>query len=358
MLLLSLMLVGGCFLSAAAAAPLSPAGSLSDEEMRKLLEKSLSIVEIDNELERIEARRSGLDEAISLTKEKLIRQEQDIEKQRETAGRVLRSYYTGEHAALMSAMLSFRSFNDLLATMDYIELLFGNDRQTLDDYAKQYDKLLKAYKNQEKEKREMNDLTAALIAQKERLSALQHEVDAEVNGSANAEQLRLLIEELGNLWNTTGIYEVKRYFKALAEAMNNLPQWMQDNPGYLQADGLSYSLKLPDTALNEFLVSQNELFRNFTFTFDNGTVTASGQEGSLNVSVSGHYSVVDEPKNGLMFHIDKLLFNGLELPDTTRRQTESEFDLGFYPGQFISFLKVVSVEVEDGNLLIKLSVSL
>lgn len=359
LLLLCLLLAGSRIIPAAAAAgTASPADPLSGEELRRLLEKSLSTVELDNELKRIQARQDELAASMAQTRDKLGRQQQMIEKQRERAGRALRSYYTGEHAALLGAMVSFRSLHDLLSSMEYLELLLGNDRQTLDDYAKEYRKLSRIYEDQEKERQEMQELTAALVAQKERLSALLNEVDAQVSASANAEQLRKMIEELGNLWNTTGIYEVKRYFKALAAAMNKLPEWLQDHPDYLQAEGISYSIQLPDDALNEFLVSQNELFRNFSFSFDNGSVTAAGTEGSLNVNVVGHYSVVNEPRNGLMFHIDKLLFNGLELPDTTRRQTEAEFDLGFYPGRLISFLKVVSVELEDGYLKVKLSVSL
>jgi hypothetical protein len=56
--------------------------------------------------------------------------------------------------------------------------------------------------------------------------------------------------------------------------------------------------------------------------------------------------------------VDDLLFNGFTLPDTTRAALEKEFDLGFYPGLMISFLKAKEVEIKDGELIIRLTLSL
>jgi len=56
--------------------------------------------------------------------------------------------------------------------------------------------------------------------------------------------------------------------------------------------------------------------------------------------------------------VDHLLFNGLELPDTTRQALEKEFDLGFYPAKLVSFIQATSVKIEDGTLEVKLKMSL
>lgn len=58
-----------------------------------------------------------------------------------------------------------------------------------------------------------------------------------------------------------------------------------------------------------------------------------------------------------MFHVDHVVFNGLELPDTTRQALEEEFDLGFYPARIVSFLQATEVASSDGILHVKLSLS-
>jgi hypothetical protein len=58
-----------------------------------------------------------------------------------------------------------------------------------------------------------------------------------------------------------------------------------------------------------------------------------------------------------MFHVDHVVFNGLELPDTTRQALEEDFDLGFYPQKIVSFLHATEVSSADGILHVKLSLS-
>ncbi|MEC0179871.1 hypothetical protein P4H83_33950, partial [Paenibacillus favisporus] len=76
------------------------------------------------------------------------------------------------------------------------------------------------------------------------------------------------------------------------------------------------------------------------------------------LQVQGHYSVEEQPQNSIMFHVDKLVFNGYELPDTTCRQMEEEFDLGFYPQQIVSFVKATEVKSTDKNLHVTLKLSM
>ncbi|MNC64164.1 hypothetical protein D3C75_1143390 [compost metagenome] len=120
---------------------------------------------------------------------------------------------------------------------------------------------------------------------------------------------------------------------------------------------MTYNLALKEEDLNEFLVSQNKLFQDFGFHFNNGNVTASGSSGGLTLTLTGHYSIQSEPVNGLMFHIDNVVFNGLELPESTRQDLEDEFDLGFYPEKIVSFLHATDVESKDGVLYVKLTIS-
>jgi len=140
--------------------------------------------------------------------------------------------------------------------------------------------------------------------------------------------------------------------------MKNMPDWVQNNKDMLSIDGLNYTLTIPEKKLNEFLREQNEMFNNFEFVFEDDAVSVSGQRDGLDVTITGHYTIENKPDNGILFHVDELKFNGLALPDTTRKSLEEEFDLGFYPQKIVSFLKAKSVSVKDGQLVVKLSVSL
>lgn len=166
-----------------------------------------------------------------------------------------------------------------------------------------------------------------------------------------------LLNEFTRYWENIGIHEVKTYFKALSSAMNHLPQFVQSKSGMLTRKGMTYTLALKEEDLNTFLISQNELFKDFAFHFNKGQVTASGTSGGLTLTLTGHYTIENEPVNGLMFHVDNVVFNGLELPDSTRQSLEEEFDLGFYPEKIVSLLHATEVESKEGVLYVKLSIS-
>lgn len=329
-----------------------------DEAIQQLLEKSLNVVEIDHEIERIQAQKLILNKEMSTTKQQLEDQELQIADKKEAAGKVLRAYYMGERDALLSALLSFNSLADLFAMMDYIDIIFAQDRLALDTYKTQYQLLKDNYAKLEGRQQELDEVEAQLHIQRERVLELERQIDGELAGRSDADRLRLLMQELTNHWETEGVNEVRQYFIALSKAMKKLPSWVQDNKQYLDIDGFNYTLHIPEDALNAFLREQDERFKLFSFIFKDGQVTAQGVKDGMELSVSGHYTVEDEPQNGLIFHIDKLLFNGFALPDTTRSELEDQFDLGFYPGLIISFLKATSVEIEDGELVVQLRVKL
>ncbi|MNE85058.1 hypothetical protein D3C80_1820140 [compost metagenome] len=100
------------------------------------------------------------------------------------------------------------------------------------------------------------------------------------------------------------------------------------------------------------------MFNDFTFQFKEDKVVAQGKRENMEIQIAGHYTIENDPKNAILFHVDELLFNGFALPDTTRQALEKEFDLGFYPDLIVSFLKANAVTMEDGELTIKLSITL
>lgn len=325
-----------------------------DEATRKLLEKSLSVVEIDREIERIAKLRTETQASIESSEKQLAQQEIAIAAAREQAGRVLRAYYMGHKDFWLSSLLSAESLPDLIRMWDLMDLVVRSDQRTMNAYAEQYDELLAGYDQLKRNKADLDAVSTQLVAQRERIAALKKEVDAALAASGDAELLRKLMDELQAYWNNVGLYEVKQHFKALAKAMQALPEWAKKTPGVLELTGLKPKLTVTDSQLNEFLRAQDDRFDDFAFSFDDGLLTMNGDNGNIQVTIQGRYEVVNEPENGILFHVDKLVFNGLELPDTTRADLEREFDLGFYPQKLIKYIKAQSVSMDNGKLVVVL----
>ncbi|WP_127533044.1 coiled-coil domain-containing protein [Paenibacillus kobensis] len=334
------------------------ASALTPEEqaIQQLLEKSLSVVEIDKEIARVQDQLSKLESSLSSSAAKIDEKEQQIKQQRDEAGKVLRSYYMGERDWLLEALFSFHSMREWLQMLDYIDIIFSRDRTMLYQYAEEARVLREEHDKQTAAHQKLETVQADLLSQRERVAKIQQELDTALAGRSDADRLRLMMAELTNYWNSAGISEVRTYFEALSKAMKQLPEWIQDHKDYLEIDGFQYTLHIPEEALNAFLRDQNEMFNVFEFRFENDQVIASGKRGGMSIEVAGHYTIETEPSSSIQFHVDELKFNGLALPDTTRRELEQSFDLGFYPQQIISFLRAKEVSVQDGELTVTLSV--
>ncbi|MGC5773779.1 coiled-coil domain-containing protein [Paenibacillus pabuli] len=332
-------------------------GESSPQDTHEILQKSLSIVEIDHEIERIGERQKQLDEQRQALSLQLQEQEEQIHTQQDRAGAVVRSYYTGERDSLLMTVLGARSFKDLFILFDYYQIIIGRDQAVLDKYQDRYRSLQQTSLQISQTRAELSELKINLQHQRERVLALQKEVDGKVAASGDAAAMQKLMDELTIYWENIGIYEVKRYFKALAAAMQNLPQFIQEQNGGISTTGKTYTIRIGQDELNTFLRSQNPIFEDFAFEFEKDRITASGQRDQLQLSIEGHYTVENEQQNSIRFHVDKLVFNQLELPDTTRRMLEREFDLGFYPQKILSFVKATEVSTSEGILEVKLAIS-
>ncbi|KIL34633.1 hypothetical protein SD71_18545 [Cohnella kolymensis] len=326
------------------------------EETKQLLEKSLSVVELDREIERIAALRTDTQAAIEASEDRLAEQELAIAAQREKAGRVLRSYYMGYKDFWLSSLLSANSLQELLQVWDMMDMIAESDHETMNRFSAEYGKLRDGYDDLQLNKTELAKVEQELRAQRERIVALQSELDAALAASGDEDMLRHLMGELQVYWKNVGLYEVKQHFRALADAMQELPAWIKDTPGTIQTTGLKTKLTLTDAQLNKFLRSQDSRFEHFAFTFNDGMLSMKGDNGDIQVEIQGRYTIEEEPENAIRFHVDKLLFNGLALPDTTRADLEREFDLGFYPQKLIKYVKAESVALENGRLIVLLKI--
>lgn len=328
----------------------------TDEYTRKLLQDSLSIVEIDSEIQRISDRQAEMEQEQQKLQSQLLLKSEQIKDQQTQAAEVIRSYYMGERDFLLASMISAKSISNLVMIYGYYEMIMEHDQNILQDYEEQLKDIKATQQVITRNAEELKEIMAHLIQQRERVVVLHKEVEGDLATSSNPEAMKKMIGEFTLYWENIGMYEVKRHFRALAAAMQDLPQFIQSKEGSIRMNGTSYSIDIKEDDLNEFLRSKNELFKVFAFHFNDGSITASGQSGHLEIEITGHYSIVNEPRNGIMFHVDKLIFNKLELPDTTRRMLEKEFDLGFYPQQLISFVKATEVNVTSKNLHVTLKI--
>ncbi|WP_239004537.1 coiled-coil domain-containing protein [Paenibacillus tepidiphilus] len=335
----------------------SPPAFEGNEETRSLLEKTLSVAEIEREIERIGREQEALEHKSALLQEQAAEKELDIEGQRERAGAVIRAYYMGERDGLLAALLSAKSISRVLALYDYYEIIMGRDRDILSQYEKQYKDLKNILAAAERSARRLEELKQTLEQQKLRVLALNEDIEGGIVASSDPEAMSALLDEFTKYWESVGLHEVETYFRALSKAMNGLPQFVESQKGMLKRKGMTYQLAVGEADLNQFLVSQNPLFKDFGFRFENGKVIASGTSGGLTLSLTGRYVIQDEPENALMFHVEQVVFNGLQLPESTCRSLEEKFDLGFYPQKIVSFLRATEVDSRDGVLAVKLALS-
>ncbi len=329
-----------------------------DEETRQMLEKSLSIVEIDSEIERISNRQTEMEQEQEQLKLDLFQKRNQIKDKQDRAGTIVRSYYMGERDFLYSAFLSVKNISGLLMIYDYYELIMNNDKDVLNTYHSEYANLQNTQKKITRNSSELAEMKSNLIKQRERVLVLQQSVDGSLEASSNPEAMQKMMNEFTLYWETVGLYEVKRHFRALSLAMKDLPEFVQNTKGIIQAKGSTYAINITEDQLNTFLRSKDDLFNVFAFHFDDDVISASGQSGELSITIEGKYSIVNDPENGIMFHVSKLVFNNLQLPDTTCRALEEEFDLGFYPQKLISFVKATEVKTSKNLLHITLELSM
>ncbi|MGG4206655.1 hypothetical protein ABEW60_20135 [Paenibacillus jamilae] len=334
-----------------------PTLAAPSHEESQILQDSLSIVEIDHEIERISQEQHTLLQRQQELRSNLTVQQEQMTIQRKRAGSVLRSYYMGERDKLLSVVLGAKSIRQLLSLYDYYLLLISHDQDVLQEYESNYQSMRKTEQQVTQASMELETVKTNLLAQRKRIALLQSHVNDGVNASNDPDTLRKLIGEMTAYWENVGVYEVNKHFKALAQAMQNLPQFIQQQQGAMVTNGKVITISIREEDFNRFLKSENELFNHFNFTFAQDRIVVEGQQGTMKLRVEGHYTLENEPKNAILFHVDRLVFNGLELPDTTRNKLEKDFDLGFYPQQLISYVKATEVRTLAGMLEVKLELN-
>ncbi len=340
----------------------------SGQADRSLLQKGLTIYEIDQELNRIADQETKLQAQLLSAEQQIREAEHSTSEAKIHAAKVIRSYYMGDRDSLWALLFSIGSFSDAVSVLDYLQMILRNDKQALQRHTDAWQRLASVKKELAEAHASLQRTKERYLQQREQLAALQKEVDDQL--ADRQEQAALLQQqmlELNKLWEDKGIPLFKTYFQALASAMQQLPELVasgsgQNKNGNLVMNGVNYTFQMTDSELNDFLRKKNERFRNLTFHFYPDQVSASGQEGDIAVMIRGSYemAVMDDGtgKPFIRFRILEMQFNGFSLPSTTVEEFEKSFDLGIYPQNIASFLQVTGVQLEEGKLSIMLKLAL
>lgn len=359
--MLKIRIISLCLLLLLAAlqfARLSAAAAPLTAEEQQILEQSLSIQEIDREIERIASRQQETATDLHKLQALLSDKNEQIRISREQAGLRLRAYYMGERENLLYALLSVNSLKDFFTVLDYYQLILDRDRTILNQYKSEYADLTKTKQKLEATSTELARMKEELELQRTRVAALRQSVDESLGLSADPEKLKALIQELTAYWENVGLYELRRYFQALSSAMSQFSDFLKQNESSLIAEKGGYRLEVHEQDLNAFLYRKSELLKDMSFQFKTNKIIARGSREGLELEVEGHYTVEQEPENAIVFHVDRLLFNGLALPDTTRAELERDFDLGFYPKKIVPFVEATEAVISEGTLTVKLKLTL
>lgn len=356
-ILLSLCLCLSFYSSAALAAP--------NEEAKQLLQKGLTVYEIDQELARIEEQQKKLQQQIDSTGQQLIQQQARSQETRQHAGKVLRAYYMGDRDSLWMLLFSVQSFKDALSTFEFLQMIIMSDHDTLQRYLNSQKDLQKLTASLLESQTALEQSKARYIAQREQQVQLQKQLDEGLAKQASSTAVIQEITKLTVQWQDKGVPLFKTYFRALAQAMNQLPEFINDTNGgksnHLIMNGFQYTFQMTDEELNAFLRSKNPLFQNLHFLFADSKVIAKGKQEDMEVMIKGSYELAaKETLKGkyIRFHLEQLQFNGFDLPQSTIESMVQDFDFGIYPQAIASFLQVTDVRLEEGKLSIMLKLAL
>ncbi|WP_166243787.1 hypothetical protein [Paenibacillus turpanensis] len=321
-------------------------------DAKKLLEQSLTITEIDRELDRLAVQEEALLSKMEETRAVLARNEQAAAAKREHASSVLRAYYMGERDHLWLLLFSSRSFSEALAVLDYIAAIMEHDARLLRGYREAYRELVAVSEQQKQNQKEIEELRSLFIQERERLEAVNREVEAAMAqlSSDEREQQQKEMERVTMAWQNEGRPLFDQYFRTLSQLSMQFPQLLQKEKNSLKLDGFKLSVQLSDQSLNDFLREQDKSLENFSFTFADKQMIIEGANGDIEAKIEGKY-VLDQDL--IRFQIDRLYFNGLELPDNTARELEEQYQLTINPKLLMPTLEPASIQITPGKLVLQ-----
>jgi peptidoglycan hydrolase CwlO-like protein len=324
-------------------------------ESKELLQKGLTIYEIDRELARLNEQDVKIANQIQSTGHDIEKQDKKVKESREHAKKVLRAYYTGERDSIWLLLFSVNSFSDVITTFEYLNMIVQNDHRALSTFTALYKKLEELKGELLNSRADLQNTKQDYLAQRTRLVGLQTELDQQLSITAQASTIEDQIKTLNKTWEQKGIPTFREYFEELSKDFMDIPQLLsKDNGKNLTFNGTTgATFTLTDEDLNVFLQSKSTLYTQMQFRFTDGKVNISGKKDDMDAMISGRFQLIDGKENEIRFKVDQLIFNSYTLPDTTITSLEKEFTLGFVPRR-IAPIEVTGISEQEGKMLIQI----
>lgn len=354
----SLVILGLCFLLLHIGAGTAAAALPDADEKRRLLEKGLTVYELDREIARLTDEEKRLNAKLAETASLVEQAAVQVEERKRKAEKVIRSYYSGERNSILLAALHARSIQDAIYVWDQLQLLIEGDRKAIDDYKDRYASFKSMKAKLEADRLQLTSTRTAYMSEKEKRLQAQREVERLLASNADRVRLEKEMEEIRKQWEDRGLPLFRQYFSALSDAMTKLPELFGQNSKMVTMKGLSPKVTIGDEELNRFLQSKSKELEGFSFLFENGAISAGGMSGSISISLKGRYVVENKPANSVRFVIDSLAYNGYRMPDSTAKTLERQFDLAFYPNKLAPFVQATDVKIDNGAMTILLKFTL
>lgn len=328
------------------------------EQLKQLLQKGLTIHEMEQEIARLTSKEIDIMNEIKALERETVEQESLVAATKKQAGKVLRSYYLGERDSLWLLLLSLNSISEAIAALEFISTILSSDQKKLNDYYAAEQQLQHLLQLAKETQVNLQLVKQQFVEQRDAQLALQQELDRELEARPDGEQIKEQISQLTTNWEEEGLPVFRLYLQAFADAMEHLPEIQSMYSNVLSLKGANILLTMTDEQLNGFLASQDPILEHMTFQFNDDQVQAGGQHEGIQMMITGQFSLELEPDNVIRFTINELFYNDFVLPETTVAHLQEQFAFSFYP-EHISFLgltfKATELIVESGQLTVKLS---
>lgn len=325
-----------------------------DTPLKELLQQNLNLIEAERELKRLNQTKIQLQSEQAILESQVRSMESRLDEQRDQVANVIRAYYSGERPTLWMAIFMTDNWSELFFIYDLLEALYEHDRLVLQEYQKQYDATVKAKQDLESVQNTVVQTIAHYKAQMEQLRRLDQELQGRLAALPDADKVRLLMKQLEDDWLEKGLPAFTAFFNELALSMQQLSDII--NPSNITRKGTTLRVEIADTDINTFLASKNRMFESVIFTFRDGNMWMEGRYQNIILTMIGYYEKVSDQK--LEFVIDSLYYDGFELPDSTIKNLQNQFDLGFYPAKINPRVRVQSIQMKDRLLQIDFTLSL
>jgi peptidoglycan hydrolase CwlO-like protein len=330
------------------------ASSHDHSSLHQLLQQHLTLVEVERDMSRLKKEQLRLKQQVGDLQLKLNEQQVKLDNQRIKVGEIVRAYYVGERPSLWIALLSAKDWHEFFLIFDFLTAIYERDRDVLVQFAEQFRSIEILKGDLQSLQGTVNQTIAHYQSQFTRLNQLNLQLEGQLSRLPDDEKIRLLMKQLENDWLQQGLPTFERYFYQLSLSMQDLPEMIDTTK--MKKSGSKLTVTLSDQELNRFLASKHRMFQATRFTFRNQEMWIEGIHDGAALTIIGHYQLISD--KAMHFVIDKLIYDGYALPDSTKSQLSTKFNLGFYPTQIHPNVRIKGVEMIDHELHIQISFSL